>query len=79
MLKNVTEIRNMIGHTDFFDLIDRCSKGKANNKRTNCILLIILYLNAFFGNIHPSAILACKVKHIEIFKSIEFELSVFGR
>jgi hypothetical protein len=66
----------VVGHADFLNLVDWFGISEANYVRTYRKLVSILYLDSLFRNVHPGAILAGEIKHIEVFKPIEFELSV---
>ena len=69
----------MIGHTYFFNLVDRLGISEANYVGAYWKLVTIFYFNPLFRNVHPGTIFACIVQHIKIFKTIKFELRVLRR
>ena len=77
VLKDITKITNVIGHTDFLDFIDWLSSVEFHNERAYCEELSIFDFDSFFWNVHPSSTLTAKVKHIEVLEPIELELCMF--
>jgi len=69
----------MIGHADLFNFIQCLSKSKTNYEWTDRKMLTITNLYSFFWNIHPCTILTSEIHHVEVFETIELQLSVLCR